>query len=409
MHTLNRIFQVAYLAPEIPATSATFVYNEILGLQELGLQVLPFSIHRPSSPATDPAIERLKQTVYLYEQPKRQHIVSALKIRNSFPSRSSKTASLLIQDMKEVGLFTAYSFKLVYQYLVAHTLAIELIRHHIQHLHIHFGHVPTQVGMYAAALADIPFTFTTHANDIFQRGLLLTRKAERAKKVVTISEYNRTYLHNIGIPLEKIAVVRCGVSNCKMQRKRKELQSIPVIGSLGRFVEKKGFDILIRACAILQNEGYKFKLQIAGFGPLLPQLIEETQRCGLADIVSFIGELSHERVNSWLQELDVFALASKRDQNGDTDGIPVVLMEAMAAGIPVVSTRIGGIPELIEHELSGLLCVPNDAHAFSIELKRLLSNCDLKVSLTTQAAHRKIESEFDSTLNIKRIYQIITK
>jgi len=408
MQDPKEIIRIAYLAPEIPATSATFVYNEILGLQEKGLNVVPFSIHCPSSPATEPVTKRLNRVVYLYKQKKIRHIINTFKILKINPSRFYSVLKMLFKDMKEINFFTVSAFKLVYQYFVAHTLALEFLRLEIQHLHIHFGHVPTQVGMYAASITGIPFTFTTHANDIFQRGLLLSQKAKRAKKVITISEYNRTYLHSKSIPWEKIAVVRCGVNIQNKYVEEKEPRTVPIIGSLGRLVEKKGFDVLIKACGILRKQGYTFRLQIAGFGPLLDNLIGLAEEYNISDIVKFVGELRHDKVAIWLQSLDIFALSSKKDRNDDTDGIPVVLMEAMAVGIPVVSTVIGGIPELIEHGENGLLALPNDEQAFSDELRKILTNQISKSSLI-EAAQNKILKEFDINLNINRIYKIITE
>jgi len=397
---------IAYLGPEIPAISATFIYNEIIGLEEKGINVYIYSVHYPEVMAEEPdAVRIFKRTHYLYKIPKYKFpFYVVLQFLNNYKN-FVKTAGQLLHDIRSLKLLSSDSVKLIFQFFAGSLLAYELRKKDVQHLHVHFAHVPTQIGMYAAGLSGIPFTFTAHANDIFERGLLLKEKADRAKQVITISEYNRRFLVTKGISREKISIVRCGIK-ANIKNKTKKSNTVPVIGSIGRLVEKKGMDVLIAACVLLKNDGIRFKLEIAGDGPLLQPLMALADKLNIIEMVDFIGPLRHDRVFDWLKSLSVFALACKRDKNGDADGIPVVLMEAMAYDIPVLSTSITGVPELVEHEKTGLLSPPDNAELFYKNLKRILSDEKLRNKLVA-GAKKRVEEEFSQDINIERIYKII--
>jgi colanic acid/amylovoran biosynthesis glycosyltransferase len=394
---------VAYLAPEIPALSATFVYEEILGLERLGLCVIPFSVRAPTVFASEQSALANRVTILYGASP----ICLALKavcLLPAFGLRSVRALHCLIADMWEVGLHRLLSWKLVVQFLAGARLAQALKHAGCAHLHIHFAHVPAQIGMYASMFSGVPFTVTAHANDIFERGLLLARKAARAKHFLTISEFNIRYLQTQGISADQLGVVRCGVSLVAdlFQKRAVNRDGVTRIGSLGRLVEKKGFDVLIRAAALLKQRGHTIELRIAGDGPLKAELVALSSSLGVADITVFEGSLPHSKVKAWMNGLDVFALACKQDQAGDMDGIPVVLMEAMSQGLAVVSTDLSGIPELIIHGETGLLARANDAEDFAGQLERLFK-AELDMSDITHNAFTHVQSEFSQTVNLNRL------
>lgn len=394
---------IAYLAPEIPALSATFVYEEILGLERLGLRIIPFSVHAPIAPAVGQAALASRVTI-LYGPSPFWLALKGLGLLPTFGRRSIGALRCLMSDMWSVGLQRLVSWKLIVQFLAGARLARALKQEGCTHLHIHFAHVPTQIGMYASMFSGVPFTVTAHANDIFERGLLLVRKAARAKHFLTISDYNVRFLKKQGIAAEQLGVVRCGVSLTADPAPIKELSvgGVTRIGSLGRLVEKKGFDVLIRAAALLKQRGHAIELRIAGDGPLKAELVGLATSLGVADTTVFEGSLPHAKVKAWLNGLDVFALACKQDQAGDMDGIPVVLMEAMSQGVAVVSTQLTGIPELVIHGQTGLLARPNDAYDFADQLERLIRE---KPSLDglTQNAIAHVEREFSQAVNLNRL------
>lgn len=394
---------IAYLAPEIPALSATFVYEEFLGLERLGIGVVPVSVHRPQQPALGQEVLAAR-VHYLYGGSKTELLLSGL-LRLPFFAGASRALGWLLTDIVECGPLRPATWKLAYQYLAAVRLAGILRQERCTHLHVHFAHVPTQIGMYAAAMAGIPFTVMAHANDIFERGLLLARKAERAAKFLTISEYNRAYLERIGVAPAKLAVMRCGVSFPVREMPPSHQRRLSYrIGTLGRLVEKKGVDDLIRAVGLLGERACRIELSIAGDGPLRGELERLVAELRLDDRVRFEGNLPHRRVREWMHGLDMFVLACKPDANGDMDGIPVVLMEAMSQLVPVVSTRLSGIPELIVDGDTGLLANPGDPTDLAEQIDRLLDAPELRRALAERAeAH--VCREFGQQVNLERLLE----
>jgi glycosyltransferase involved in cell wall biosynthesis len=260
--------------------------------------------------------------------------------------------------------------------------------------------------MYASLLSGIPFTFTSHANDLFERGILLQQKVERSKFAVTISNYNRQFLIQHHANPDKIQIVRCGIDSQQYTYTPKTQKHTPIkLGSLARLVEKKGMDDFIRALAVLQQEGVDFEADIAGDGPLMDELQTLVAECHLESHVKFRGAIAHSDVPQWLRSLDVFVLACKRDKNGDQDGIPVVLMEAMAIGIPVVSTTISGIPELITSSQTGFLANPGDPHSLAQTLKEVIHFNSLEH--ITKTAQEYVNYEFDQQVNANRLLALI--
>ena len=397
--------KVAYLAPEIPALSATFVYNEILSLEKTGIEILPISVHFPQALAREDDVRGIaRRTHYLYRESLRVLVLANLANMFQRPGRYFKTLFLALSDALKMGLASHVGRGLLYRFFMGSRVASLLKRNRCRHLHTHFAHVPTDIAMYASKLSGVPFSFTSHANDLFERGWLLKEKVERAKVAVTISEYNRRFFVKQGIPEKRIKIVRCGVQSGDYESGLKKRQGGEgtVIGTLGRLVEKKGIDTLILALSRLSKEGYDFVLEIAGDGPLLEELTELALEQGIRSKVVFLGAMPHDKVFEWFHGLDAFVLACKRDKNGDQDGIPVVLMEAMALGIPVISTYISGIPELIKDDVSGFLAQPNDAASLTDKIKEFLENPSRVHSLTA-AARDRIREEFDVQVNIRRL------
>lgn len=394
--------RIAYLAPEIPALSATFVYQEILQLEKMGLKINSVSIHRPINKALSPELEKLeKRTFYLYEQSFLKVVFTNLLLLVSSPIKYISTLLTVFSDINNVGVFSHVGKGLTFRFIIAAGFVRYLKENNIEHIHANFAHIPTDIAMYAAALHGISFSFNSHANDLFERGWLLKEKVARAKFAVTISAYNKQFLIDKGADESKINVIHCGVDTASFsEREEKKLSSPPVLGALGRMVEKKGFDTLILACDILKREGVAFKLQIAGAGPLKKEFEGLARKLDVLDSIDFMGSISHEDVPDWIKSLDVFVLPCKKDKHGDMDGIPVVLMESMLLGVPVITTRISGIPELVENEETGLLCDPKDTESLAEKIQTLLSNYELRRTLCKNAIS-KVQSEFELDKNVQ--------
>lgn len=401
--------KIAYLAPEIPALSATFVYNEILELGKKGIKVKPFSVHRPSHIASEPSLADLKKDVFhLYETSKGQVLLDSLTMLVTHPVGYFKAIGKLLSDIWHQGVISRSALGLAYRFFYAATLAKQLKQANIQHLHVHFAHIPTDIAMYAAPMAGIGFSVQAHANDLFERGWLLRQKVSRAVFFATISEFNQRFLENLQADSSKIKIVRCGVDrNWQPPAKTTNKNEIFTIGTVGRLVEKKGIDTLIKAVARLVKEGREIYLKIAGNGPLEADLKHQMASLGLADsTIEFVGALPHDQVAEFISGLDVFVLPCKKDSNGDMDGIPMVLMEAMLCEIPVISTELSGIPELVMNNISGLTVKPENDIELSSAISKLMDSPELKLHLVSGGKQR-VEDEFLLNNNVAKLLDLI--
>jgi len=204
--------KIAYLAPEIPALSATFVYKEIQALEKVGLDILPLSIHQPMNVASDPSLASIKaKTVFIYQSSKLYVLWRHLMFLFMEPGAYLRSLCMLFNDVVKLGLFSRQAFGQVFRFFYAAKVATEVTKNGCQHIHVHFAHVPTDVAMYAASLADITYSVTAHANDLFERAWLLEEKVSRAKFFATISEFNRNFLAQKGINTQHVETFRFGV------------------------------------------------------------------------------------------------------------------------------------------------------------------------------------------------------
>ena len=402
--TVQQIKRIAYLAPEIPALSATFVYNEIIALQEEGFEVVSISVHTPGAPAAGDRVEALhKTTHYLYNTGLLHLAFSAIRQLIDTPREFSRTFRLLLQDLNTVRPDVRLCCGLIYRFCAACKVAQILRNKHCLHLHAHFAHVPTDIAMYAAAMAGISFSFTSHANDLFERRWLLTEKITRSKFSITISEFNRKFMIDQGGQPNKIYVIYCGVDIARFTPLQRPKRVPPfVIGSLGRMVEKKGFDLLLKAAYVLKNRGVDFRLIIAGDGPLKQKLQAIAKELNLLEEVEFSGPVTYEQVPDWLHSLDIFVLPCQQDSHGDMDGIPVVLMEAMSAGVSVISTNISGIPELIQHGHDGFLIDHKSIDSLVNGITILQFNPSIREQFAING-REKITNKFNNQQNISKL------
>ena len=401
--------KIAYLAPEIPALSATFVYNEIFQLEKLGLDVATFSVHDNQAIFSDLDLQDLKKrTSFLYQTSMLTVVLDQLQLLLKHPSLYAKALVLLFKDIKNTGVFTRLGMGLAYRFFYGGALANQLLKQKCEHIHVHFAHVPTDLAMYASTLAGIGFSVTAHANDLFQRGWLLKEKVERAKFFITISEYNRQFLISKGADGNKITVLHCGVAPAQFSLREDFTPSdIAKIGVVARLVEKKGIDHLINAVAHLKKQDKPYQLAIVGDGPLLAEYKALAGSLRLSSKeVSFLGAIDHQEIAAFIKSLDVFVLPCQIDGSGDMDGIPVVLMEAMLSGVPVISTPVSGIPELIIKDKTGLLAATGNVEELADCIERTIDNIDLTQDRVRKGV-TKVQMDFSLVANSLRIYHLI--
>lgn len=254
----------------------------------------------------------------------------------------------------------------------------------VSHIHSQWAHSCGTIAMYGSWLLDVSFSFTGHATDLFRDRCALEDKIRRADFIVCISEFHRSFYLENGARPEQLFIVYCGINpewfhppceNTTIDRTYRVLSS-------GRLVEKKGFAYLIDACRILADRGEHFECVIGGSGELESDLRAQVARLDLGTIVTVTGKaLQQESIIEFMHGGDVYVLPCVWASDNDVDGLPQMLMEAMACGLPAVSTQLVGIPDLIHHEETGLLVKPNDADGLADAIARLMHDRDLAEQL----------------------------
>jgi glycosyltransferase involved in cell wall biosynthesis len=261
-------------------------------------------------------------------------------------------------------------------------------------VHAHFATSAAEVATAAGRLAGIPVTVTAHAKDIYHcenEGPLATRLADTAA-VVTVSEHNVRHLARVA-PTARVRLVRNGVPLGPVEAAGVCAGAGPVL-CVSRLVPKKGIDTLIAAIALLAREDPSARLEVIGGGPLLDELRAQAAALGVADLVLLRGPQPSTVVEEAYARASVVALACRVDDSGDRDGLPTVLVEALGRGLPVVSTRLVGIPELVRHEETGLLVAPDDPVALADALRRLRTDRVLARAVGVEG-RRLVRDEYD--------------
>lgn len=420
-----------YLSSILPARSETFVYREVFALRARGLTVHTASVNPPERKLGEPRLDDLAATVIpIYATGPVRLFLDATLEAVRHPIRAIATQFRALADILTCDdVPWPRRPRLVYQTLAALALARRIRPKHITHIHAHMAHVPTTIAMVAAHQLRIPFSFTGHANDIFPNRALLRPKLRRAAFVSCISRWHQSFYHDLaGVPLSKLPVIRCGVdipnkeacafgpcSTAQPSADSPDAQRPFHVVAVGRLIKKKGFDVLLDALALLRTSNptlaSRIHLSIAGDGPEMPSLAAQvSDLCPTAQpssdqpapSIKLLGALPNPAVRSLMLSTDLFVLPCRIDPSGDRDGIPVVLMEAMAAAVPVISGRLPAIEELVEHESTGLMVPPGDAQALAEALARILTDDALRARLAAAGRQRVID-EFSEYVNIDRL------
>jgi len=287
-------------------------------------------------------------------------------------------------------------------------LACEARRQGITHLHAHFGTIATTVARLAARFAGITYSFTAHAKDIFHRDVVaseLRDKLRDAAAVITVSNFNAQHLRDtFGESAARLYRVYNGLDLQKFPFSP-PAERLPRIVSVGRLVEKKGFATLIQACACLDRRGCPFDCDIIGAGELEAQLQALIRSLGLEQRVRLLGPRPQPDVIQHIRRAAVLAAPCLLAKDGNRDGLPTVLLEAMALGTPCVSTDVTGIPEIVHHDKTGLLVPQRDPERLAEAIERLLQDEPLRLRLARHA-RRLVEADFDICINAAQLRQL---
>lgn len=396
---------IAYLGRILPALSETFVIREVAALLQRGLVVHLLSLYPPDPVSIHPEIRDLGLQVTTIYEPRRPqfwwpHLYYLL-------TRPRRYVACLWRYVLRPAVKYTDRLRCAYFFLMAPAAAWCLERQGIAHVHAHFANTPTSVALMATALTGTPFSFMAHAYDVFVDTLLLPEKLQAAKFVATCSYFNVGYLrqHFPEAKTARLEVVRYGLDPALFPfRLRIQRQEPPVILGVGRLVVTKGFHTLVAAMAHLREQGVPARCRIIGDGPEYSQLQQQIAALQLQDWVELLGRRLPEETKAAYDQADILVMPSCV-RNNDRDGIPNVLLEAMALGVPVISTYVSGIPELVRHEETGLLVEPEDAPALAAALTRLLQDPAL-VQRLARRAREVVEQEFNIHLSAARLQEL---
>lgn len=390
---------IMYVIRMYPQTSETFVVNEIRQLERMGTRVAIASCREPVEVVSHRSVEEVTAPIDYGFDPLTHHLfaVAADCVRQlrSSPRRFLATAASAVR--LSVGHRRPDLLKRFFQ---AATVATAARARHVEHLHAQFAHSSAQVAMFAAQMTGLGFSFTAHAHEIFSDDVdheLLGHQIDRARFAVTVSEFNRAFIENA--TGRRIDVVYNGIDLVQFATADVDDRDPQLVLAVGRLVEKKGFLDLLVAIAALRDRGSDVRCRIIGEGPLHTRLDQEIARLGLADVVTLTGALSQEQVIRAYREAAVVVMPAVCAADGNRDALPTVLLEAMATATPVIGTRVTGIPEIIDHEINGLLVDEGDVAGIGDAIEQLLGDADLRRRMG-DAGRAKAERTFDVTTNV---------
>jgi glycosyltransferase involved in cell wall biosynthesis len=401
--------EIAYLVKGWPRRSEIFIASEIYRLEQLGV---PLTLHviRPADederhdvvdriaaePRYLPPTSSLSETflVSWLARNARPYLPALGRLARRRPRGLARaTGAALVQSVRaRKGVWPRKVY--VKELLQAAAFADDLVaRGRTRHVHAHFAHGTTTVAWLASLMTDVPFSFTGHAKDIYSPSLnpagLLERKMRAAAFVVTCTETNREHLHQV-CPEATVHVVYHGLNADFTEllgdgHGRKANGRLRLLG-VGRLVEKKGFDTFVEACGVLRDRGVDFEAVIAGeSGAHEPAVRERIRSLALEPQVRLAGPMSQAGLHQEYRRASIFCLPCRVLDDGDRDGIPNVLVEAMACGVPVVTTPVSGIPELVADGENGVLVPSDDAAALAAGLERVARDPALAERLSHNA------------------------
>ncbi len=400
--------RLVYVLGKFPSVSETFVLREMQALEERALRLYVLSLEPGDETVHADARELAQRTVYRPAPLSARSLLAqgfALLLRPlgylgaalfalRGVVRSPSTASELISSLLAAGFFVC---------------ALRGTRP--RHIHAHFASMPATVGLMLAQMLDLSFSFSAHARDIFtDESILLGRKLREAEFVTVCTRYGLDYLRQ-QYPVAaggRLNLVYHGVDIVELMPMPSQPADPPIILSVGRLVEKKGFPILLRAAALLRSTGADFELHIVGDGPEGEDLRRLAAGLGLGDCTRFHGVMAHEDLIPLFQQAALFVLASIIASDGDRDGLPNVLIEALALGVPAVGTRVSALPEILEHGQTGLLARPGDPEDLAHQMERLLYDDELRARVI-ERGRRLVLTKFDIQQNVQVLAELFER
>jgi len=388
----------AYLFERFPSFGQTFCYREVAELYRQGVAPPIFSIRNPKDePAQDWDARIVKQVHYL---PEEKELLDEVQRA----SKKRRLSPAIIAALDEWGRRT--DFLRLYQ---AVYVGLRLQDLGIDHVHAHFAGMAARTAFWVAKFFPITFSFTAHANDIFAPRnfeIGLEKLIQTARLIITETDYSEKFLRErFPEHADRIHRIYNGLNLAEFGHANFSFDP-PLIVAIGRLIAKKGFANLIRACGLLIEHRISFRCEIFGEGPLENQLRAQIEELGLQERVQLLGAKPQHDLKEHLARANVFVMPSVAEAEGGMDNLPTVIMEAMAAGLPVVSTRIGGIPEMVVENETGFLVQPEDAMALVGAIEKVTNDRSLGQRLG-QAGHERAQKLFSIEKNARDLCALL--
>src|SRR5256714_215118 len=395
---------IGFLVKAYPKISETFILEELLGLERNGLRPHIFSMRQPTDAVCYDASGTVRAPVTYLPSAGVSNAMQGVRAHVALivgkPWRYLQ-ALVFVLRCEEGGRARAF-FQAGY-------LANRLSRAGIRHLHAHFASEPAGVAELVSKLAGISYSISAHAKDIYLSSpASLRRKMSGAWFTVTCTEYNRKHLAGIATPEAMVLCMYHGIDLERFKRGPAAARAAgaPLLLSVGRLREKKGFATLIEACRLLRDAGKVVRCKIVGYGEEHGRLAALISRHGLNDAVQLAGKMTQDELIDLYRSASVFALPCQVASDGDRDGIPNVLLEAMAMELAVVSTSVSGIPEVIQDGINGLLVKPGDAAALATAIGCVADGPALRRRLG-EAGRHTVATMFCSEANLQTVRQLL--
>jgi glycosyltransferase involved in cell wall biosynthesis len=400
---------VGYLLKTYPKLSETFILNEILELERQGVSLHLFSLRKPTDEKNHPDVDKVKASVTyiptLLPDFNFQDLIILLKSHWQLLSQSPGKYWQALQFH-----WQRPEKKRWHEFLQAGYLAATMQNLGLSHLQAHFANVPTATTEIAKIFGAFSYNIFAHAKDIYLTEVeILDRRISSAEFVLTCTGFNHRYLQSVSQSNTPIYLSYHGIDLTRFTSAfAKHKTEIPLILSVGRYCEKKGFPYLIEACRQLKQQGHKFQCDIVGYGPLQAELEQLIADLDVADVVSLAGKMTQDELVKVYQRASIFVLPCQVMENGDRDGIPNVLLEAMAMEIPVVSTDISGIGELVESGENGFLVPEKNPPALADALEKLLTQPELSAQFG-KAGRQRVLQQFSLERNVSEIRELFDR
>ncbi|MEH6588781.1 MAG: glycosyltransferase family 4 protein [Halioglobus sp.] len=397
-------FRVAYMMSYFPKLTETFVLDEILEMERRGIAVEIFPLMGECTgvihPEAIPLVARTRFTPMINGR----IVLDNLSCLVRRPARYLSTLATLVTANRSSMRFL---FGALAVFPKACSIALEMRRLGIRHVHAHFASHPAAAAFVVGRMADIPWSFTAHGSDLHRAQAMLREKASEAAFVVAISEYNRHFiLESVGADYaDKVEVIHCGVEPGRVNRappRRGPLQ----ISCVGTLHEVKGQHYLLQACGLLRDRGIDFVCNLIGEGPDREELEQCAAALGITEQVIFHGACKREQVFALLAQMHIAVAPSVPTADGRREGIPVALMEAAACGLPLVASRLSGIPELVRDGETGYLTDPGDIEGLADAIDKVARTPSLGRRLGGEARHRQ-EVDFNLLVNVARLERLM--